>query len=518
MRPNPARRVTGLETEFAVVCAPIRQAGAGQTERTVGTDQARHAPDAEQAPRLPSVEEAAAFLFRHRPQGYRGDNLFLTNGGRLYLDIGSHPEYATAECVRVRDLVAQDQAGRELLASMAGEATATLSRQGLRARLHVMANNADSAGNTYGCHESYSVPRRLDEASLLPTLAAFLATRPVLVGTGVALTGTGAARGEGDEADAWGLSPRAPYLHSTSSADTTGERALVNTRDEPHADPAKLRRLHVTCADTTMAEPTAGLRSALTLLLLDALEAGEDFSDLQLADPLATLNALGTSPWGDVPAPTVAGRKLTAVDIQEEFLTRLLARMDATGTPQFLDGAEHLVTGLAPRVIAALRQRDTSGIDTEIDWAIKRRILTALRQRHPQLAGQTLQAQRSRVDLAYHDLDAQTGLWRLLRAQGAMASLCTAGEVERALTRAPSTRAALRGQFVAACLEKSADFSVSWDNLRLDSPPTTPVDLPDPLATSDDRAEALIAKVRAMSHADVKKIDEAGYNGLGVPG
>ena len=510
----PGPRVTGLETEFGVLCAPAGSPEAAKED-------------------LPDVEQAAALIFRHRPVGYRSTNLFLPNGGRLYLDIGAHPEYATAECVRVRDLVAQDQAGREILADMAERAAAGLAQKGTSARFHLLANNTDSAGHTYGCHESYSVPRSLLDATddtagagsetTMAVLTSFLATRPVLVGSGRPLEGGTAEPNEDspgvqDEESAWGLSPRAPHLQALTSADTTGQRALVNTRDEPHADPSRLRRLHVTCADTTMAEPTTGLRSAMTLLLLDALEAGWDFSDLVLADPLATLSALGESPWGDVPAVTVHGRRLSAVDIQESFLERLTAYLDDAGVPGFLRGADHLLTDLAPRVISALRRHDDSAIDTEIDWAIKRRLMRAQRERHPQLSGQVLETLRSRVDLAYHDLNAETGLGPRLVTQGAMARLCEPEEIERARHTPPATRAALRGAFVAACLEVGADFSVTWESLRLDSPPTAPVDLPDPLATVSDAAESLTQRVRCLRPEEMHLIDLVGRGGLGAPG
>ena len=510
----PGPRVTGLETEFGVLCTP-----AGPPE-AVKAD-------------LPDVERAAALIFRHRPAGYRSTNLFLPNGGRLYLDIGAHPEYATAECVSVRDLVAQDQAGRAILAAMAERAATGLAQERAPVRFHLLANNTDSAGHTYGCHESYSVPRSLLDATDHPAgagtdttmavLTSFLATRPVLVGSGRSLAGGPAgpsedSRGAGDEEAAWGLSPRAPHLQALTSADTTGQRALVNTRDEPHADATRLRRLHVTCADTTMAEPTTGLRSAVTLLLLDALEAGWDFTDLILADPLATLSALGESPWGDVPAITVDGRRLSAVDIQEAFLERMTSYLGDAGVPDFLRGAEHLLEDLAPRVISSLRRHDAGSIDTEIDWAIKRRLMRAQRERHPRLSGEALEALRSRVDLAYHDLNAETGLAPRLTAQGAMARLCEPEEIERAHHAPPMTRAALRGAFVAACLEVGADFSVTWESLRLDSPPTAPVDLPDPLETINDAAESLTKLVRGLCPEEMHRIDLVGRGGLGAPG
>ena len=513
----PGPRVTGLETEFGLLCAPAGPSGATKED-------------------LPDVERAAALIFRHRPVGYRSTNLFLPNGGRLYLDIGAHPEYATAECVSVRDLVAQDQAGRAILADMATRAAAGLSQEGTAVRFHLLANNTDSAGHTYGCHESYSVPRRLlDDASgtqgvdagrgetTMAVLTSFLATRPVLVGSGRPLESAAAGsdpdcqRWEDEEAS-WGLSPRASHLKALASADTTGQRALVNTRDEPHADAARLRRLHVTCADTTMAEPTTGLRSALTLLLLDALEAGWDFTDLVLADPLATLSALGESPWGDVPAVTDDGRRLSAVDLQEAFLERLTSYLGDVGVPDFLRGAEHLLTDLAPRVICSLRHHDDSSIDTEIDWAIKRRLMRAQRERHPELTGEVLDALRSRVDLAYHDLNAETGLAPRLVAQGAMVRLCEPAEIERARHTPPATRAALRGEFVAACLEVGADFSVTWESLRLDSPPSAPIDLPDPLATVNDAAQSLTEQVRRLRPEEMHRINLVGRGGLGAPG
>ena len=267
-----------------------------------------------------------------------------------------------------------------------------------------------------------------------------------------------------------------------------------------------------------MAEPTTGLRSAVTLLLLDALEAGWDFTDLILADPLVTLSALGESPWGDVPATTVQGRCLSAVDIQEAFLERLTSYLDDAGVPDFLRGAEHLLTDLAPRVISALRHHDDSAIDTEIDWAIKRRLMRAQRERHPQLSGQSLETLRSRVDLAYHDLNAETGLVPRLVAQGAMVNLCDPEEIERARQTPPATRAALRGAFVAACLEVGADFSVSWESLRLDSPPTAPVDLPDPLETAHEAAESLTQRVLDLRPEEMHRIDLVGRGGLGAPG
>lgn len=476
-------RVVGLETEFGL----LRLGRDGTPEDPATT-----------------AEE----VMRHRPPGYRNTNVFLPNGGRLYLDVGSHPEYATAECATVRQLVAQDEAGRRLLASMADLAAAA---GGEPRPIHVLANNTDSAGHTYGCHENYSLSREVDPEAILPVLASFLATRPVLVGSGAPLRDQPDAAEDPEAEDAaWALSPRAPHLRSLASADTTGQRALINTRDEPHADARRLRRLHVTCADTTMSQTTSGLRTALTMLLLDALESGHDLSGIALVDPLGALGSLGAGPWGDTPVQARDGRRLTPVDVQEEVLDHLLGRLDATGVPPALEGAEHLVRDLAPRVITALRTHETSGIDTQIDWAVKRRVMRAHRRRHPELTGQPLAVLRERVDLAYHDLDAVAGLTHRLRDEGQLEDLCSPQEVELAGSQAPPTRAALRGAFIRACLERDADFSVTWSSLRLDSPPSPAVDLLDPLDAGDRAAQALTDKVRGLREEQIRRIRPQG--------
>ena len=144
--------------------------------------------------------------------------------------------------------------------------------------------------------------------------------------------------------------------------------------------------------------------------------------------------------------------------------------------------------------------------------------MSAQRERRPELAGEVLDALRSRVDLAYHDLNAETGLAPRLVAQGAMVRLCEPAEIERAHHMPPATRAALRGAFVAACLEVGADFSVTWESLRLDSPPSAPIDLPDPLATVNDAAQSLTEQVRRLRPEEMHRINLVGRGGLGAPG
>ncbi|WP_067783192.1 proteasome accessory factor PafA2 family protein [Actinomyces vulturis] len=489
---SPPRRVVGVETEFAL--------------RVPGHDSED------------DVERAARRLFRFKPAGYRGDNLFLSNGGRLYLDVGAHPEYATAECGTVKELLANDRAGRAIVAEMAKR----LHEHDPSTDIHLIANNVDSIGHTYGCHESYSFSRAISPEKYIPILATFLAVRPLLTASGaVRETDTTLATHQGtgwnekhsqqtsehDESAHWCLSARSSHLHHVTSADTTGARALVNTRDEPHGDAATIRRVHMTSADTTMSPATLALRTGLTLLLLDAIEDGEEFSDLIVDKPLDLLHAVAASTWGTEESLT----------IMEAFLNRLTPRVN-TGRAPYLDGLEWVITDLAPRVITALATHSISGIDTEIDWAIKRRIMIEHHLRHRTMASEQRAMLRSRIDVAYHDEHPRSGLFAALERHGQIRSLVTSDEVDQARTEPPQTRAAIRGAFVSACIERGADFAVSWESIRLDSPPTSPVDLPDPCCSSVEKATKLINIVKALSDDETHWIDDVGKGGLGAPG
>ncbi|NLG21630.1 MAG: Pup--protein ligase, partial [Actinomycetales bacterium] len=205
------RRIFGIETEFGVTCA--------------FPGERRLAPD-----------EVARYLFRKVVSWGRSSNVFLRNGARLYLDVGSHPEYATAECDDLLDLVAHDKAGETILHDLALDAEARMADEGIEARVYVLKNNVDSRGNSYGCHENYLIGRRGELSRITDTLIPFLITRQVISGAGRLNVSAGQAT--------YQISQRADHIWDGLSSATTRSRPIINTRDEPHADAERFRRLH----------------------------------------------------------------------------------------------------------------------------------------------------------------------------------------------------------------------------------------------------------------------------------
>ncbi len=452
------RRVVGIETEHGLTAAPL---GAG--------------------PSPMDADQAARYLFQPLLDRGRSSNVFLRNGGRLYLDVGSHPEYATAECDRLEDLLAQDRAGALMLADLAAEADQALAARGIPARLHLFRNNVDSAGNSYGCHENYLLHRRRDFREVADALVAFFITRQVLVGAGHVRVQAGVA--------SYVFSQRADQVWDAVSSATTRARPIINTRDEPLADSGSYRRMHVIVGDTNMAEPTTALKTGSTELLLTAVEDGLRIQDLALADPMRAIREINADLTGTEKVDLADGRRMTAVEIQEEILGRVLARTDADA----LDGLHRQVVDLWTRGLAAIRTGDWTTVDTELDVAIKKRLLDAYVAR----SGLPLSDPRvARLELGYHDITAE-GLRDRMEAGGLMRRLTTPEQARAAVTEPPATtRAALRGRAIAAAEDARRDLTVDWVHLRPEDQTAMPVSLQDPLAAEDSQVDLLIERIR----------------------
>src|ERR1700712_2237885 len=275
------RRIFGLETEYGVTC----------TYR----GQRRLSPD-----------EVARYLFRRVVSWGRSSNVFLRNGARLYLDVGSHPEYATPECDSVTDLVAHDRAGERILEGLLVE--------GIAGEIYLFKNNPDSAGNSYGCHENYLVSRHGEFGRLADVLIPFLVTRQLICGAGKVLqTPRGAV---------FCLSQRAEHIWEGVSSATTRSRPIINPRDEPHADAEKYRRLHVIVGDSNMCESTTMLKVASAALVLRMIEAGVAFRDLALENPIRAIRGISHDLTGTKPVKLGPGRTALALDIQRDYLAR----------------------------------------------------------------------------------------------------------------------------------------------------------------------------------------------------
>src|SRR5439155_6482289 len=261
-----------------------------------------------------SPDEVARYLFRRVVSWGRSSNVFLRNGARLYLDVGSHPEYATPECDSVTDLVAHDRAGERILEGLLVDAEKRLHDEGIAGEVFLFKNNTDSAGNSYGCHENYLVSRHGEFGRLSDVLIPFLVTRQLIAGAGKVLqTPRGAV---------FCLSQRADHIWEGVSSATTRSRPIINTRDEPHADAEKYRRLHVIVGDSNMAEPTALLKVGSTGLVLRMIEAGAVLRDMTLENPVRAIREVSHDMTGRSQLRQANGRTMSALEIQYEYLAR----------------------------------------------------------------------------------------------------------------------------------------------------------------------------------------------------
>ena len=448
------RRIFGLETEYGVTCAA--QDGRGL-----------------------SADEVARYLFRKVVAWGRSSNVFLRNGSRLYLDVGSHPEYATAECDDVRQLVTHDRAGERILEGLVADAQQRLEHEGLPGTIHLFKNNTDSAGNSYGCHENYLVRRQGDFSRLSDVLVPFLITRQILTGAGKVLaTPRGAV---------FCLSQRADHIWEAVSSATTRSRPIINTRDEPHADAEHYRRLHVIVGDSSMSETTTMLKVGTTDLLLRMIEAGVPMREMALENPIRAIREISHDMTGMHPVTMANGRTVTAVDLQEEYLTRVSDFLASEGGPT---PENKQVLDLWERGLRALRTGDLSLVDRELDWVIKYRLIERYRAKH-NLELSDVRVQR--LDLAYHDISRTEGLYNLLAARGMVERVTTDLEIFEATAVPPqTTRAKLRGDFVRAAQDARRDYTVDWVHLKLNDQAQRTVLCKDPFRSVDERVDRLI--------------------------
>lgn len=453
------RRIFGLETEYGITCAT--PTGQGM-----------------------SADEAARYLFRTVVSWGRSSNVFLRNGARLYLDVGSHPEYATAECDSIRDTVIQDGAGSRILDSLAQDANARMAAEGLPGTIHLLRNNVDSVGNSFGCHENYLLRRRADFARTAEVLVPFFVTRQILTGAGHVQDGPRGPR--------YVFSQRADHIWESVSSATTRSRPIINTRDEPHADAEAYRRLHVIVGDSSMAEPTTMLKLGTTDLVLRMLESGVSLRESALDNPVRAIRDISHDLTGRAPVRRASGGTATAIEIQEDLLERARAFVEATGDET---ASTAWVLELWERGLRAVATGDHSLVDTELDWAIKEKLIERYRQRH----GAALDDPRvTRLQLAYHDISASTGLLPSLTARGLVRRVTTDDELEAARNTPPqTTRARLRGAFVRAAQEARRDHTVDWVHLKVNDAAARTVLCSDPFRSHDERVDRLIENMQA---------------------
>ena len=458
-----ARRIIGVETEYGITCAPT-------------TD----------GPPPMDADHAARELFDPVVQRSRSSNVFTRGGARLYLDVGSHPEFATAECDRLEDVLAQDRAGELVMADLAEQANARLAATGVPGRIHLLKNNRDAEGNGFGCHENYLVRRRGDFWNDARTLIPHLVTRQILVGAGH-IAAAGDTRRAADGLRAYVFSQRADQMWDAVSSATTRARPLINTRDEPHADAERYRRMHVIVGDSNIAQGSTLLKVAAMDLLLDYLEHGGELGDLALADPMRAIRDTCHDMSGGVLLERSDGRTITPLEVQAEHLGRL---RDHVAQGVEVTALHEAALDLWERGLQALRLQQPELVDKELDWAVKHRLLTRYCQRHDT---DLTDPRVSRLALAYHDVSPGEGLRQRLEGAGLLRRFVDEATCRRAVYTPPATtRARLRGAVVARAEDLRRDVSVDWVGVRLDDGVCSPVTLSDPFCAVDERIDALL--------------------------
>ncbi len=450
------RRIYGLENEYGVTCT-LR-------------GQRRLSPD-----------EVARYLFRRVVSWGRSSNVFLANGARLYLDVGSHPEYATPECDSLHDLVAHDKAGEWILEQLVQSAEQRLAEEGIRGDIYLFRNNTDSAGNSYGCHENYLTSRHDDLTHYTEVLIPFLVSRQIYAGAGKVLQ---TARGA-----QFSISQRAEHIWEGVSSATTRSRPIINTRDEPHSDSDRYRRLHVIVGDSNMSEYATFLKVGACSLILRMLEdPSVVLRDMTLENPIRAIREISHDMTCTRKVRLANGREISALEIQAEYLNRALRYAESHDLlPQ-----EKQALGMWEHVMAGL-ERDPLSLDREVDWVMKHNLIEAYRTKHdlplehPRL---------SLLDLQYHDISRDRSVFYKLQRAGLAERVVTDRDIADATDVPPqTTRARLRGEFIRRAKERKRDYTVDWVHLKLNDQAQRTVLCKDPFVSEDERVERLIASL-----------------------
>jgi proteasome accessory factor PafA2 len=408
-------------------------------------------------------------------------NVILTNGARLYVD-HAHPEYSAPECTDPLDAVIWDKAGERVMEAAARHVASVPGA----AKLQLYKNNVDGKGASYGSHENYLMSRQTPFSAVIAGLTPFLVSRQVVTGSG--RVGIGPS---GDE-PGFQLSQRADYIEVEVGLETTLKRGIINTRDEPHADADRYRRLHVIIGDANLAETSTYLKLGSTALVLDLIEEGPahgiDLTDLALARPVHAVHAISRDPSLRATVALADGRELTALALQRIYLDR---------AAKLVDGRDH--DARAADVVETwanlldLLERDPMECAELLDWPAKLRLLEGFRHRE----NLSWSAPRLHlVDLQYSDVRLDKGLYNRLVARGSMKRLVSEQQVLSAVDNPPTdTRAYFRGE----CLRRfGADIAAaSWDSVIFDLGGDSLVRIPtlEPLRGSKAHVGALLDSV-----------------------
>ena len=459
------RRVFGLETEYGItvdgmesvdVVAESIELVRGYTEHGAHMkwdydleDPHRDARGFRAPELLQDVDESAYFeIDRNRPLSFEEikSDLVLSNGARLYTD-HAHPEYSTPECTTLHEVVAQEKAGERILAECARRRNLKLPSEQV---VRLYKNNTDFSGHSYGCHDNYLMRRDVPWDRIVGGVLPFLVTRQIFAGAGkMGIEAEGAASQPGT----YQISQRADFFSVLVSIDTMNQRPLVNTRDEPHADASQYRRFHVIVGDANMSEWATALKIGTTALVLGLIEEGAA-PQIEIAQPINATKSISRDQTYDWIIELTDGRKISAIDVQRLYLGAVRKTADPADSEKrwLLQEWENVLNDL---------ERDVLLCRDRVDWVAKRQLLEALREEE-QLSWSDPWLQS--IDLEYHNIVPDDGLYYELVRQGAMRRVVSEADIKRAIFAPPEdTRAYFRGRAVARF--NSQIKSIQWDEI-----------------------------------------------------
>jgi proteasome accessory factor A len=489
-------RILGTETEFGVTARdPDAVDPVSNSLQVIGHYPALPAPlaiwDYENENPLLDVRgfEVEGERERPGPEYNRMLNKLLANGGRLYVD-GAHPEYSTPECTNAREMVAFERAGERVMA----DCLRALARVRGGERFVLYKNNTDGKGNSYGYHENYLIARSVPFDRIVRAMVPFLVTRPIYAGAGKV-----GAENQTRPVD-YQISQRADFFECLVDLNTMVKRPIINTRDEPHADPAKYRRFHVIVGDANMAELSTYLKVGTTAIVLELIEAGVELPALDLDEPVCAIKEVSRDLDVKATLKLADGRTTTAIAVQRAYLR---AAMDYFACHEISQVTKDVLVRWE-EVLDKL-ERDPSSLTRELDWVAKRDMIRSYMDRK----GCGWDDSRVRLmDLQYHDVRADKGLYYKLERGNLIERLLHDAEIDRAVQAPPfGTRAYFRGQ----CLKRFPKevYAASWTSVLLDVGNTTIKKIPlmEPLRGTESltrellegsaSAEALLAKLTA---------------------
>ncbi len=450
------KRIFGVETEYGIIFTP-------EGRKT-----------------LP-VEKAIRFLFEKLITTEHFLNVFLENGARFYQDTGCHPEYATPECASPRQLIVYDKAGERILEDLQNYAEEKIREERIAGKLSIFKNNTDFVGNSYGCHENYLVDRDVDFYYLAEQLIPFLVTRQIYTGAGKVF--------QTQDGVHYCISQRAQHIYQKISGTTTNDRSIINTRDEPHADREKYRRLHVIVGDSNMSEYTNFLKIGSCAVVLQMIEDNYINKDFTLRNPVKAIKDISYDTTCKRKLRLDNGREYSPIEIQREYCE--MAKKYVEQAPV----SDQLRQGLKEwdHILDCL-DTDPDRLDRKVDWIIKRKLLEKY------IAQRNLSWHDPRVfmiDLQYHDIRRDRGFFHLLESNGAVDRMFTDAEIEKAKTEPPQdTRARMRGDFIKLARQNNIQYDLDWSNIRLGNLLNVRVICNNPFETDTEKVTELVRTIQ----------------------